>query len=176
MLGYEGCGYLLRCRFQSTAFCPLNLKDSYLSHKQNTFIPFGHSRVSTHCSIKSRISSKSHHLNQVEVRLWVWSILGKNFCLWAWETRKRVMCSQNTVVGHAKYDCHGHSQIQKGGDIRNKCVAGPRQFQNSAGKISQVVMPGSNLLWLGTLPSGPVALASGPKSQFFELSLLFLEG
>lgn len=121
-------------------------------------------------------SPESHHLNQVEVRLWVWSILGKNFYLWAWETRKRVMCSQNTVVGHAKYDCHGHSQIQKGGDTRNKCVTGPRQFQNSAEKISQVVMPGSNLLWLGTLPSGPVALASGPKSQFFELSLLFLEG
>lgn len=86
------------------------------------------------------------------------------------------MCSQNTVVGHAKYDHHGRSQIQKGGDTRNKCVTGPRQFQNSAGRISQVAVPGSNLLWPGTLPSGPVALASGPKSQFLELSLLFLEG
>lgn len=86
------------------------------------------------------------------------------------------MCSQNTAVGHAKYDHHGRSQIQKGGDTRNKGVTGPRQFQNSAGRISQVAVPGSNLLWPGTLPSGPVALASGPKSQFLELSLLFLEG
>ena len=100
---------------------------------------------------------------------------GEKF-LWAWETRKQVMCSQNTVVGHAKYDCHRHSQILTGGDTRKKCVTDSRQLQNSAGKIPQVAKPGSNLLWLGTLPSGPVALASGPKAQFLELSLLFLEG
>ena len=50
-------------------------------------------------------SSKSHdlsHLNwasQVWMRLWVWSVLGKNIpvYLWTCEIRKHVICSPNTV-------------------------------------------------------------------------------
>ena len=60
--------------------------------------PIAASSPESHLNIISSKVQKSHHLNQVEVRLWVWSILGKNFYLCAWETWKRVMCSQTTVV------------------------------------------------------------------------------
>ena len=143
MLGYEGCGYLLWYHFQSAAFCPLNLKDSYLSHKRNTFIPFRHSRVSTHCSIKSRISSKYHQLKSPKISssksgrgetLGVIH-LGEKFLSVRLGSSKTSYVFPNYSGGHAKYDRHGRSQIQKGGDTRNKCVTGPRQFRIQQGKF-----------------------------------------
>lgn len=109
-------------------------------------------------SISSSESFKSHHPNDLS-QIW-WDLkysplLNKILHLRIYETRKQVICFQNTVVGHL-YDRHSHSEREDMEEVKG------RWFQGSwtlIGKCHRVSTLENIPLWFN-VPSRPTVVLS----------------
>lgn len=82
-----------------------------------SFIPSSTLNLKSHLNIIKSKRSTFHHLSHLWLKFRVWYILEPNssFYLWTYETRKQVICFQNTMVGQA-WARYSQSKREKEGE------------------------------------------------------------
>ena len=110
---------------------------------------------------------KSHIINQVGMRLWIYSIWGKiSLYLRTWKTGKKVISFPRTMMGQS-YDSKHRHPIQKGRTQKNKKESAiPRNFKILSGNINKnwsprIILCGSQLHIFGP------KLHPGSQPSFF---------